>query len=352
MKQRAMQSLQMATLASILAFPGWAAPASAPHPTPQPSSPPNVISTGLKIDLPRVLMPERPTVFAFYKSSSTMERDFVTVLREGTQNQIGFHIIQLKTGNEPVAEQFQIKETPTALVYDRRGRLVGRSSQAEEISALVGRALQVMRIDWAQEGDPRLDTVRQMVGGRKQVPGILRTMSLRPDYLQGFVAMSMPAQFTDGFLDRRTKELIGTYVSATNECKYCLGSHAMGLQMQGMEPQSVDFIAALKINQAKLSVKEVALLEYVKLLTLEPSKVRDTHTARLRKVGWSDEQIFEASFITSLFAFANRMANAYGLDYPGGGWFPPALRIANPTMNPTMPQNSKPTPEATKTEPE
>ena len=38
--------------------------------------------------------------------------------------------------------------------------------------------------------------------------------------------------------------------------------------------------------------------------------------------GYTDEQIFEASFITAMFAFFNRMADAYGLDYPMNGWMP------------------------------
>ncbi|HEY0073250.1 MAG TPA: carboxymuconolactone decarboxylase family protein [Abditibacteriaceae bacterium] len=179
-----------------------------------------VVSSGQKTDLKLFLMPERPTVFAFYKPSSTLERDFVRTLQQDAHNKIGFQVIQLKTGSEPIAAQYEIKETPTALVFDRRGRLVGRSSNGEEIRAQVGQALRVMRIDWAEEGDPRLDSVQQMLGGQKNVPDILRTMSLRPDYLQGFMAMSMKAQFTDGFIDRRTKELIATYVSAINKCKY------------------------------------------------------------------------------------------------------------------------------------
>jgi hypothetical protein len=179
-----------------------------------------ILSTGQKADLKLFLMPERPTVFAFYKPSSTLERDFVKALQQDAHNKIGFQVIQLKTGSEPIAAQYEIKETPTALVFDRRGRLVGRSSNGEEIRAQAGQALRVMRIDWAEEGDPRLDSVRQMMGGQKNVPDILRTMSLRPDYLQGFMAMSMKAQFMDGFIDRRTKELIATYVSAINKCKY------------------------------------------------------------------------------------------------------------------------------------
>jgi alkylhydroperoxidase family enzyme len=98
--------------------------------------------------------------------------------------------------------------------------------------------------------------------------------------------------------------------------------------LQGQDAESIDRIAADRLSAAKLTEKEQALLDYVKVLTLEPAKVRDAHVERMRKAGWSDEQVFEASFITSLFAFFNRMADAYGLDYPEGGWFPPDRREA------------------------
>ena len=98
--------------------------------------------------------------------------------------------------------------------------------------------------------------------------------------------------------------------------------------MQGENREDVDHIASLDPEHSKISEREHALLDYVKVLTLEPSHVRDTDVERLRKAGWKDEEIFEASFITSLFAFFNRMADAYGLDYPPGGWFPPERRAA------------------------
>ena len=62
------------------------------------------------------------------------------------------------------------------------------------------------------------------------------------------------------------------------------------------------------------------------MLTLEPAKTRDEHVEKLRAVGWEDKQIFEAAFITSLFAFLNRMADAYGLDYNMTRWIPPDMR--------------------------
>jgi hypothetical protein len=41
---------------------------------------------------------------------------------------------------------------------------------------------------------------------------------------------------------------------------------------------------------------------YVKTLTLEPAKVTDEQVEGLRKAGWTDDQIAEASFDSALFA--------------------------------------------------
>jgi alkylhydroperoxidase family enzyme len=98
------------------------------------------------------------------------------------------------------------------------------------------------------------------------------------------------------------------------------------LQLQDKEGIDVDALATGDVEHAKLAEKEKALLAYVKVLTLEPGSVRDADVNRLRKSGWTEEEIMEASFTTALFAFFNRMADAYGLDYPTGGWFPPAMR--------------------------
>lgn len=53
----------------------------------------------------------------------------------------------------------------------------------------------------------------------KVVPDILRTMSLRPDFLQAINAAST-LHFTDGALTRAHHEMIASYVSALNRCRY------------------------------------------------------------------------------------------------------------------------------------
>ncbi|MHB8508125.1 MAG: carboxymuconolactone decarboxylase family protein [Candidatus Dormibacteria bacterium] len=54
---------------------------------------------------------------------------------------------------------------------------------------------------------------------RGNVPDILRTMSLRPDFLTAVSAASQ-LHFSDGALSRAQHEMIAAYVSALNHCHY------------------------------------------------------------------------------------------------------------------------------------
>ena len=54
-------------------------------------------------------------------------------------------------------------------------------------------------------------------------------------------------------------------------------------------------------------------MEYVKLIT--DAAYRSTHedVEKLRSAGWKEEQIAEAVYVTALFAFFNRVADAFGV---------------------------------------
>jgi hypothetical protein len=51
------------------------------------------------------------------------------------------------------------------------------------------------------------------------VPEIIKTMSLRPDFLAAVQAASR-MHFADGALTRAQHEMIASYVSALNRCRY------------------------------------------------------------------------------------------------------------------------------------
>lgn len=121
-----------------------------------------------------------------------------------------------------------------------------------------------------------------------------------------------------------------------------MSAHADNLQLQGLNAQDVDHIALANPGSASISEKDRVLLEFVRVLTLEPAKMTDERVETMRKAGWTDPQVFEAAFITSLFAFLNRMADAYGLDYNRARWVPPDMRLSDkvkPARDGAKPQN-------------
>lgn len=56
--------------------------------------------------------------------------------------------------------------------------------------------------------------------GRQQMPGILKCFSHRPDFLRQVMAFSDTVHFSEGHLNRKTKEAIASYVSYLNRCPY------------------------------------------------------------------------------------------------------------------------------------
>ncbi len=81
-----------------------------------------------------------------------------------------------------------------------------------------------------------------------------------------------------------------------------------------------------KLDEAGLTPAERALLDYVKLITDAAYRSTAEDVQKLRDLGWKEEQIAEAVYITAMFAFFNRVADAFGVpsqDYLGTGKLTP-----------------------------
>ena len=64
------------------------------------------------------------------------------------------------------------------------------------------------------------------------------------------------------------------------------------------------------LAEAPVEERERPLLELVRRLTETPAQTSDAD------VGWNDQEIAEAVYVTALFAFFNRVADAFGLADP------------------------------------
>jgi alkylhydroperoxidase family enzyme len=81
-----------------------------------------------------------------------------------------------------------------------------------------------------------------------------------------------------------------------------------------------------KLDEAGLTASERALLKYVELVTESAYKTTPEDVQKLRDLGWNEEQIAEAVYVTAMFAFFNRVADAFGVpsqDYLSTGKLTP-----------------------------
>ena len=72
-------------------------------------------------------------------------------------------------------------------------------------------------------------------------------------------------------------------------------------------------IARGDLDQAGLTAAERGLLEYVTKVTEAAYRTTDEDVETLRQHGWTEPQIAETVYITAMFAFFNRVADAFGI---------------------------------------
>ena len=79
----------------------------------------------------------------------------------------------------------------------------------------------------------------------------------------------------------------------------------------------VQAIANGNLEEAGLSPAERALLDYVTKVTEAAYRTTNEDVQNLRDHGWTEPQIAEAVYITAMFAFFNRVADAFGIAAQG-----------------------------------
>jgi alkylhydroperoxidase family enzyme len=86
--------------------------------------------------------------------------------------------------------------------------------------------------------------------------------------------------------------------------------------LQEGKDEAAEALSRGDLAAAPIADAERALLEYVRLITEHAYRATAEDVERLRQAGWSDPQIAEAVYITAMFAFFNRVADAFGLVDP------------------------------------
>ncbi len=94
--------------------------------------------------------------------------------------------------------------------------------------------------------------------------------------------------------------------------------------MQDPNPALHEALARADLDAAPVAEPERALLRFAKLVTETAYRTTDEDVQALRDLDWTDPQVAECVYVTALFAFFNRVADAFGIEDPHYFQSPPA----------------------------
>ena len=141
------------------------------------------------------------------------------------------------------------------------------------------------------------------------VPNVLAAYAFDMAKLETFVAMYNDLMLGDSGLSKLEREMIAVAVSSQNHCYYCLVAHGAAVRVLSGDP-SLGEQMAMNYRAARLSPRQQAMLDFAVKLTEEPWKIGDADREGLRRVGFSERDIFDISAVASFFNMSNRVASA------------------------------------------
>lgn len=159
-------------------------------------------------------------------------------------------------------------------------------------------------------------------GPDNNVDNIMMSHSLRPHTMEGHMAIYKYVLHHNGnTIPKWFLEVLGVWVSALNNCAYCVEHHFAGLcRLLGDEGLAIGIRAAIDAadpEAAPLSDAEKEAMRYAQALTVAPDSVREATINTLRKAGWSDGEILEINQVSAYFSYANRTVLGLGCSTTG-----------------------------------
>ena len=135
------------------------------------------------------------------------------------------------------------------------------------------------------------------------IPEILHLFRFKTrttDHLVRFTEQVMrgPSPLSPGM-----RELIGAYFSKRNQCSFCSDAHAAAAT-EFLDKDLVDEVLQ-DLESSRLDSAHKALFRYIGKLAENPSRVTATDIEKLKQAGWSEEAIYDALTVDSVFRFYN-----------------------------------------------
>jgi uncharacterized peroxidase-related enzyme len=141
------------------------------------------------------------------------------------------------------------------------------------------------------------------------VPNVLKAYAFDAAKLSAFVAMYNDLMLAPSGLSKLEREMIAVAVSAHNRCYYCLVAHGAAVRQLSGDPPLGELMA-MNYRAARLSKRERAMLDFAVKLAAEPWLVEEEDREHLRRLGFTDRDIWDIAAVAGFFNMTNRIASA------------------------------------------
>ncbi len=159
-------------------------------------------------------------------------------------------------------------------------------------------------------------------GPDNNVDNIMMMHSLRPHTMEGHMAIyKYVLHHRDNTVEKWFLETLGVWVSALNNCEYCVNHHFAGLKrLLNDDKRAAQIKAAIdsnNIESAPLNDRQKTAMEYARQLTHNLSSVLEDIIEKMRAAGYSDGEILEINQVSAYFNYANRTVLGLGCSTEG-----------------------------------
>jgi uncharacterized peroxidase-related enzyme len=152
------------------------------------------------------------------------------------------------------------------------------------------------------------------------VPNVLLAYAFDMAKLEPFVAMYNDLMLGESGVSKLEREMIAVAVSSQNRCYYCLVAHGAAVRHYSGNPLLGEHMV-MNYRAARLNKRQRAMLDFAVKLTASPWTVEEGDRERLRRVGFSNRDIWDISAVAGFFNMSNRVASATDMrpnvDYHG-----------------------------------
>jgi uncharacterized peroxidase-related enzyme len=108
------------------------------------------------------------------------------------------------------------------------------------------------------------------------------------------------------------RELMAAYVSGVNACQYCHGAHTAAAMQFGVAERLISDLLT-NLPAAAIEPKMLPVLNYIRTLTLTPTRMTQADADAVYAAGWSERALYDAVQICCLYNFMNRFVEGIGL---------------------------------------